>query len=639
MGKSRFLIERLISVSVKHIPKELYPLFFIANITINLIGHRPHQKNFCPNSKFGYICSNFFSTSVIMDTQDINLLDRLSELRNMYTDGLLSREEFEAIKQRIFSKYGLMPACEPEILPTLTVQSKSTQKTKTTKKKLTHPTVDLGLPSGLLWATCNVGAENEKAYGDFFAWGETGTKNVYDWTSYKLCRGTLDSISQYCTDMNTGDVDNLTILTEKDDVATLQWGEQWRMPNIEDVKELIDGCDWTWTKNYKRSKLAGSIGTSKTNGKTIFFPATGFYSDENKSAEGRYGLYWTASLYATDLATDCNSAYILKCGADNVSWLPDIRFFGEAVRPVVSRSYAVTFYNWDSSKILSQQTVREGSNAVAINAPKRKGKTFSHWSSSYCNVRQDLEIKPIYVDNENGNSTESSAEQTEQPAPEHVEPQNSYARRSESLSQPFSQRDFQVNSAPHTPSHDYVDLGLPSHLKWATCNIGATRPEGKGDLYAWGETQPKHSYSWRNYQFCNGSITSINNKYEGYRNSLEPKDDIAHLLWGEDWHIPKKIDFEELKSWCSWKWEYNYHNSGVSGYLGTSKINHHTIFFPTGGRQMDFAIQEKDYGYYWAANLYFDRRSLASEFYISQGGMGISCSYRCCGQSVRAVTY
>ena len=103
-----------------------------------------------------------------------------------------------------------------------------------------HEYVDLGLPSGTLWATCNVGASKPEDYGGYFAWGETNPKNVYDWTTYKLCRGTDRTLTKYCNDSYygyNGFTDNLNTLQSNDDAATANWGIGW--PHTEAMERVV----------------------------------------------------------------------------------------------------------------------------------------------------------------------------------------------------------------------------------------------------------------------------------------------------------------------------------------------------------------------------------------------------------------
>ena len=121
-----------------------------------------------------------------------------------------------------------------------------------------HECVDLGLPSGTLWATCNVGATNPEGYGDYFAWGETANKEKYKWSTYFDTNNFGKTYTKY---YNNG---GKTVLDPEDDAAHVNWGGSWRMPTKAEWQELIDNCTWTWTTDYKGdgSNVAGVIVTS-----------------------------------------------------------------------------------------------------------------------------------------------------------------------------------------------------------------------------------------------------------------------------------------------------------------------------------------------------------------------------------------
>ncbi len=142
----------------------------------------------------------------------------------------------------------------------------------------THEWVDLGLPSGTLWATCNVGASSPEDYGDYFAWGETSPKKVYSNDSYKW-----SDYSKY------NDTDNKTELDFEDDAAYVNWGYQWRMPSIEQINELFDSCDFQWTE---RDGVKGQLLTGP-NGNTLFLPAAGYFDGNLNNYAGRRGQYWS----------------------------------------------------------------------------------------------------------------------------------------------------------------------------------------------------------------------------------------------------------------------------------------------------------------------------------------------------------
>ena len=169
--------------------------------------------------------------------------------------------------------------------------SKSTARKPAAKKTVRSSkpvAVDLGLPSGTLWADRNIGASSPEGYGDYFAWGETHPKSVYNWSSYKYCRGTEDTITKYCDNSSFGTVDNRKVLESSDDAATLNWGKNWRMPTHEEQKELGEKCKWTWTtrNGVKGYKVVGP------NGNSIFLPAAGYRYESTTYGTGFCGGYW-----------------------------------------------------------------------------------------------------------------------------------------------------------------------------------------------------------------------------------------------------------------------------------------------------------------------------------------------------------
>ena len=163
----------------------------------------------------------------------------------------------------------------------------------TFNKNIPEGAVDLGLPSGTLWADRNIGADSPEGYGDYFAWGETRPKSTYSWSTYKYCKGSYNTLTKYCTDSSCGTVDNKTVLEPSDDAATANWGSNWRMPTHAEQEELIEKCTWTWTT---RNGVNGYKVTGP-NGNSIFLPAAGFRYDSSVSGAGSRANYWSASHY------------------------------------------------------------------------------------------------------------------------------------------------------------------------------------------------------------------------------------------------------------------------------------------------------------------------------------------------------
>ena len=354
-----------------------------------------------------------------------------------------------------------------------------------------HEYVDLGLPSGTLWATCNVGASSPEDYGDYYEWGETETKSTNDrWSTYKWYNGSSNTLTKYNTSSYLGTVDNKKVLDPEDDVAHVKWGGSWRMPTDAELTELREKCTWTWTTQNGKN---GYKVTSKSNGNYIFLPAAGCRVDSSLYDAGTYGYYWSASLdesypgYAWDMCFDSGDV-----GGD----FNNFRFYGQSVRPV------------------------------------------------------------------------------------YVEPKE---------------------------THEYVDLGLPSGTKWATCNVGASSPEDYGDYYAWGETETKSTYDWSTYKWCNGSSTTLTkyntDSYWGTvdnKTVLDPEDDVAHVKWGGDWRMPTEAEQDELRAKCTWTWTTQ---NGKEGYKVTSKSNGKSIFLPAAGRFDISLINAGSYGAYWSSSL------------------------------------
>ena len=156
-----------------------------------------------------------------------------------------------------------------------------------------HEYVDLGLPSGTLWATCNVGASKPEEYGDYFAWGETEPKEIYSFSTYKWCNGSYDTRTKYCTDSEYGIVDNKTVLDPEDDAATVNWGSSWCMPSIKKIEELYS---YTTTKDTTINGVNGLLITSNNNDETLFLPAAGWRIDAGLEYVNYQGNYWSRSL-------------------------------------------------------------------------------------------------------------------------------------------------------------------------------------------------------------------------------------------------------------------------------------------------------------------------------------------------------
>lgn len=203
--------------------------------------------------------------------------------------------------------------------------------------------VDLGLPSGLKWASFNLGASAPEEYGDYYAWGETepyysslepliwreGKESGYDWPSYKWCMGEYNTLTKYCSHSQygyNGFTDNKDVLDLEDDAAHVNLGGSWRMPTDAEWDELIHNCTWTWTT---QNGVNGRLVTA-SNGNSIFLPAAGARLSTYLNLVGSYGNYWSSSL---DTDTPLYAWNVHFSSGDVLRSYGD-RYHGFLVRPV-----------------------------------------------------------------------------------------------------------------------------------------------------------------------------------------------------------------------------------------------------------------------------------------------------------------
>ena len=457
--------------------------------------------------------------------------------------------------------------------------------------------VDLGLPSGTLWATCNVGADTPEGYGDYFAWGETQPKDYYDWSTYQYCNGSYTTMTKYCDDSSygyNGFTDNLTTLQPEDDAATANWGADWRMPTTMEWQELLENTTITWTT---RNGVTGRLFTA-SNGNSLFLPAASYYDGSSLIDAGVHGRYWSNSINEGNPYGAWNYGF----GPDGYSMYGYDRYCGQSVRAVryVSFNINTTTYPTDGGTVTGDGTYRQGQSCT-LTATANAGYYFVNWTE------------------EDGEEVSTDATYT------------------------FTVQANRTLVANFAIAHDYVDLGLPSGTLWATCNVGADTPEGYGDYFAWGETQPKSNYDWDTYQYCNGSDHTLSKYcydssygYNGFTDTLItllPEDDAVTANWGEDWRMPSKKEWLELHNNTTYIWTTQ---NGVKGRLFTA-ANGNSLFLPAAGyRRYNNLSYAGSGGAYWSSSLQMDSPIGAWDVGFSSGNY-ILYYGRSCGQSVRAV--
>lgn len=183
-------------------------------------------------------------------------------------------------------------------------------------------------------------------------------------------------------------------------------------------------------------------------------------------------------------------------------------------------------------------------------------------------------------------------------------------------------------------SMNAVDLGLS--VKWASCNVGATKPEGAGEFYAWGEVRIKKTFNFHTYfDTCDNARSFTKYRNNGGKTVLGPADDIASIKLGGKWRMPTKSEMEELRQKCRWKWTKR---NGVKGYNITSKKNGKTIFLPAAGSRVDSGSNfVNSCGYYWSSTLYSDADAFAYGFSFSSEEANVIFFDRDFGRCIRAV--
>lgn len=413
--------------------------------------------------------------------------------------------------------------------------------------------VDLGL--SVKWATCNIGASSPEKAGGQFAWGETQVKEEYSWNAYKYYDATSSSITKY------GEIDGKTVLDPEDDAAIVNWGGEWRMPTNVEFQELLENCSLEW---ISYGDNAGYLVTSRVKGyegNSIFLPMNFDYGS---------ALYWTVNLSEDD-EWKANVLY-----DDYVSSLS--RSYGFNIRPVCpSDSYQEPRHDLTLSADTLTMYIGQTLRLVAYSDNKELYGGDVIWTSSDTSVVRLHPLGFLYAEG-TGTSIVTASIDT--------------------LSAVCY---VTVKGLENEP----VDLGLS--VKWGSYNLGAFSPEETGGYYAWGETEEKEYYYYDSYKWYDEDrLLTKYNLFAGsgtvdmkYR--LDPDDDVAHVLLGDNWRMPTDYEFEELLDNCSWvPSELN----GVKGFMVTSKLNGNSIFLPlTGERWSDSNYSKDEAAFYYSNTL------------------------------------
>lgn len=406
-----------------------------------------------------------------------------------------------------------------------------------------HDYVDLGLPSGTLWATMNIGAESPEDMGDHFMWGELEVRTDFSDNEYKWSGRSRYEIKKYCTNEYYGQVDNKMVLDLEDDVAHVNWGGYWRMPTRKEYKELLDNnnCTWTWvTKNG----VEGYEVTSNKNGNSIFLPTSGYKFSSQWAYQGYYGNYWSSTLDIRDNTGAYYFYFIPSVHAENNNY----RTYGHVVRPVIPaiNKYTISFNANGGEGTMSSLEVKYAEyTKLPACSFVREGYEFIGWKM---------------ISNENGLLFEDETSLS----------------TCEDLVLYAQWLPKNVTYSTHE-GYKYVDLGLS--VKWATMNIGAESPEDYGDYIAWGALSEDDPYPWGLDEECI-RYCADSEEYTDDLIRLYHSDDAASYNWGGNWRMPTSEEFMELIRECVWTYATR---NGIRGYIVSSKVNDNYIFLPAGG--------------------------------------------------------
>ena len=540
-----------------------------------------------------------------------------------------------------------------------TITAKVGEKTATCKVIVTETSapvpvleaIDLGLPSGLKWASFNLGATSPEDYGDYFAWGETkpyysshnpliwkeGKDAGYNWASYKWCNGGSQELNKYCPANKINYWDGIgtpygrSVLDPDDDAAHVNLGGKWRMPTDEEWTELRKNCSWIWTtKNGVNGRLV-----TASNGNSIFLPAAGYLFEANLSHVASIGFYWSSSL---NTLLPSNALYVNFVSTD-VGRYDDVRIMGFSVRPVYGDYSIIPVESISLANKKQELIIGESSVLVATVLPANASDQSASWSSSNTSVA---------TVSSNGVVTGVSAGSAV------ITVTTTDGGKTATCKVIVTE-----TSAP-VPVLEAIDLGLPSGLKWASFNLGATSPEDYGDYFAWGETKPYYSshnpliwkegkdagYNWASYKWCNGSDYTLTkyctNSHYGYNGFVDEltvlalEDDAAHICLGEGWRMPTDAEWSELRENCTWTWSLV---NGVFGMKVTSNRNGNNLFLPAASwRHSTYLDYLGDAGHYWSSSLCKGSPSEAWKLSFSSTGLyDRGYTVRSVGFSVRPV--
>lgn len=483
------------------------------------------------------------------------------------------------------------------------VRSFVTQKLNISADKL----VDMGL--SVKWAGWNVGATKPEEFGDYFVWGHAEKVNScwfywYD-TSTKL-------LTKYNSHAEYGAVDRKTVLDLEDDPAAYNWDEKWRTPTNEEKLELLQNTEQT---EFTYHGVPGWIFTSKKNGATIFFPAAGYKSaviEKTVNDVGKITAFWSSTVndkcelgayFACSNVYDTNfepeSSFLYNAGfyweAATSHRQVAVRYWGMSVRAVWDENRPELQYPTELICVKSTDVTHNSATLHGrIKDFFRNGRTVADLPElGFCLVKKDngnqATINDIKITCTSSDGSKDGYDYVFSKKVTGLDTETSYWYNVYTMSGTdvkYSEcNSFKTDLDWSTRGLDLtlqaVDLGLPSGIKWAGWNIGATKFSELGDEFQWGEVKPGECtdangtdyYKW--YDYTANKYTKYVLSDEASRGAvdnlkrLEPCDDAATANWGSDWRMPTEAEWKELLD-NTQKVRYYYTGpGGTNGWLFT----------------------------------------------------------------------
>lgn len=461
--------------------------------------------------------------------------------------------------------------------------------------------VDLGL--SVKWANRNVGAKSPTDYGNYYAWGETVTKDEYTVLNYAWFDD-YNNNGEY--DFGAGELVPIgsDISGTIYDPAHTTDGGYWHMPSQEEMDELINNCTWTWTS---RNGVTGYEITGPS-GRSIFMPAGGSIYGQQNANKGNQGRYWTG----TFASTGEYSANALSFMDGSKYCSTSTRFEGCNVRAV----YSEDFRYFDLTDV--------NVSNITSNAATISGAVTNYDGTAEIGVL--LSTTEKYLLQEARAFTGSATDGTFTVETIGLQPATTYYYKAyvkDGEKYFFSEQSSFTTEDGANAQPEAVDLGLPSGTKWASMNVGASAPEVFGGYYAWGETEEKDDYDWDTYAYFYDADGDGNYNYDvdsvvNIGMDISGTDyDVAHVKLGGDWHMPTDVQAQELIDNCTITATTL---NGVSG-MEFKGPNGNTIFIPMGGMKEETLSQYVgENGFFWTSTLFVSDdlgEDFSRYFYIS----------------------